>query len=299
MFFTVFSLCLGANILTYSLFVPSLKISHGLGAIDLPNERKIHAKPVARAGGSAFFVSFILFLFLLPIDRSYKIALFLSSCAIFMIGIIDDCISISPIIKLMGQILSAGIYIVLGEKSETPLNVSISLLWIVFITNAINLCDGLDGLACTISSEQALCLSVLALIFQSTDVLLCSLLLFGATIGFLPHNFPNAKIFMGDCGALFLGFMLGCLSSRLAFESQSIICVISILFIFRIPILDTAQSFIRRIIAKRNPFAADRGHFHHRLLHFGFTKACTTLLILTISLIFGFIGVMIAFLTMQ
>ena len=299
MFFTVFSLCLGANILTYSLFALSLKISHGLGAIDLPNERKIHAKPVARAGGSAFFVSFILFLFLLPIDRSYKIALFLSSCAIFMIGIIDDCISISPIIKLMGQILSAGIYIFLGEKSETPLNVSISLLWIVFITNAINLCDGLDGLACTISSEQALCLSVLALIFQSTDVLLCSLLLFGATIGFLPHNFPNAKIFMGDCGALFLGFMLGCLSSRLAFESQSIICVISILFIFRIPILDTAQSFIRRIIAKRNPFAADRGHFHHRLLHFGFTKACTTLLILTISLIFGFIGVMIAFLTMQ
>ena len=299
MFFSVFSLCLGANILTYSLFALSLKISHSLGAIDLPNERKIHAKPMARAGGSAFFVSFVLFLLLLPISGSYKFALFLSSCAIFMLGIIDDCISIPPILKLLGQILSAGIYIFLNRESSLPIISAITLLWIVFLTNAINLCDGLDGLACTISSEQALCLSVLALIFQNADVLLCSILLFGATVGFLPHNFPNAKIFMGDCGALFLGFMLGCLSSKLAFESQSIICAISILFIFRIPILDTAQSFIRRIIANKNPFSADRGHFHHRLLYFGFTKECTTLVLLTVSLLFGFIGVMIAFLTMQ
>jgi UDP-GlcNAc:undecaprenyl-phosphate GlcNAc-1-phosphate transferase len=183
----------------------------------------------------------------------------------------------------------------MGEKTS-PFYFFITAFWIVFLTNAINLCDGLDGLASSISSEQALCLTILALIFKNYDVFLCSLLLFASALGFLPRNFPKAKIFMGDCGALFLGFTLACLSSKLVLESQSIACMISTLLIFRIPILDTTQSFLRRLIARKNPFSADKGHFHHQLIKSGFTKECTTLLLLTLSLLFGFIGVTFSFL---
>ncbi len=294
MLFIYCSLMFGAFVLSSALFFPSLTLSYAVGAIDIPNSRKTHSIPTARGGGFAFFAAFSLLLPLLPIDTTMKMSLIAGGAVIFLTGFLDDAISLSPFAKLTGQFGAASVYLFLSGYNKSVFGGILTLLWLVFLANAINLSDGLNGLAGGISVTEALCIAVLALVFGSVDVFLCSLLLFFAVLGFLPRNFPRARIFMGDCGALFLGFILGALSSKLVLESESIICLISILLVFRVPTYDTNLSIIRRLFKHKNPFAADRGHFHHRLVRWGFTKECATLALVTVSLIFGFIGVVIS-----
>ena len=287
-------LCL---LLSYLMFVPSLVLSHALGAIDYPSKRKIHSKPTARGGGFAVFCSFTLFLIILPLDIGLKIPIALSATTIFLIGFFDDVIDLSPFTKLLGQLFALSIYYLISESLNYKMSAMegiFSAVWIIFITNATNLLDGLDGLAGGVCASETLCLAVISILWRNNSVLLCSLLLLGAILGFLPRNFPHAKIFMGDCGALFLGFTLGILSSRLAIESNSIICILALLLVFRIPIYDTNLSIIRRLIKRKNPFKADKGHFHHLLLKHGFTKECASLALITASLLFGFLGVIIS-----
>ena len=275
------------------MYLPALSISSKIGAIDTPSARKIHSTPTARGGGFAFFASFLGLLTLLPINTDIKLPLIAGGSAIFLVGLFDDARPLSPFQKLSGQFLAAGVYILLS--GERPLIEGVlTLIWIVFLSNAINLCDGLNGLAGGITASEALCISALGLIFGNFEIFLCSLTLFGAILGFLPRNFPRAKIFMGDCGALFLGFTLGALSSRLVFESQSLVCLISTLLVFRVPTYDTNLSILRRIIKGKNPFKADKGHFHHRLLRWGFTKECAALALITVSLLFGLVGIIIS-----
>ena len=230
MFFTFFSIALGALLLSHSLFVPSLHLSYRIGAIDYPNKRKSHLLPTARAGGISFFASFIIFLALLPVSQDIKIPLLLGSSIIFAVGLIDDSQGLSAFQKLAGQFLSASVYVLIRGSNNTVLDL-VSFVWIIFLTNAINLIDGINGLATGVSASQSLCLCILALIYGNFSVFLCSLLLLSVLLGFFPRNFPRAMIFMGDCGALFLGFTLGVLSSTFVFESESIICLISTLLI--------------------------------------------------------------------
>lgn len=293
MFFTFFSIALGALLLSRSLFLPSLRLSYKIGAIDYPNKRKSHLFPTARAGGISFFASFIIFLAFLPISQGIKTPLLLGASIIFAVGIIDDTQGLSAFQKLAGQFLSASVYVLIRGSNNTVLDL-VSFVWIIFLTNAINLIDGINGLAAGVSCSQSLCLCILALIYGNFSVFLCSLLLLSTLIGFLPQNFPRAMIFMGDCGALFLGFTLGVLSSTLVFESESIICLISTLLIFRVPTYDTNLSIIRRLLKRKNPFKADRGHFHHRLVDSGFTKECTALLLTTVSLALGLLGIILS-----
>lgn len=286
-----------AFLFSFVLFKPSLAISRVTGAIDYPNNRKMHSKPMARGGGLSFFIPFSLLLLMLPIALSLKIPLSLGSLLIFLVGFLDDAVNLSPFMKLSGQFLALAVFQfsteVLGVSTPPLLSIIISI-WIIFITNATNIIDGLDGLAGGVSASQLICLAVLSLFFNNKDVLLCSLLLWGAILGFLPRNFPRAKIFMGDCGALFLGFTLGCLSSRLLLDSQSILCAISIMLIFRVPSYEAIFSFTRRILKGKNPFRADKGHFHHKLIKLGFTKECTALALVTISLAFGLLGIIMS-----
>lgn len=298
MFFTSVSLFLGAFFLSFVLFIPSVKLSRAVGAIDVPSARKSHEKPTERAGGAAFFVAFAVFVPLLPISNGGRSALIAGCATIFFVGLLDDAISLSPFAKLCGQLAAVCVYYLAAIDTggiESLIQGTIMLVWIVFITNATNLVDGLDGLAGGIAGAESLCLAILALIFNNTDIFLCSLLLLSVILGFLPRNFPRAKIFMGDCGALFLGFTLGTLSSRLVFESKSLLCFFSIMLIFRIPNFDTVQSFIRRALARKNPFGADLGHLHHRLIRLGFSKECAAMALVTLSLLFGLIGILICF----
>ena len=286
-----------AFLFSFVLFKPSLAISKVTGAIDYPSTRKIHSKPIGRAGGFSFFIAFSLILLISSVNLSFKIPLFLGSFLIFLVGFLDDTLSLSPFMKLSGQFLALAVFQfsseLFGGDISTFLSIIISI-WVVFITNATNIIDGLDGLAGGVCSSQALCLAVLSLILENKDVFFCSVLLLGVILGFLPHNFPHAKIFMGDCGALFLGFTLGCLSSKLFLDSQSLICALAILLVFRVPSYEAIFSFTRRILKGKNPFRADKGHFHHKLIKLGFTKECSTLALVTISLVFGLLGIIIS-----
>ena len=282
-----------AYLISYVMYLPALSISARIGAIDTPSARKIHSTPTARGGGFAFFISFWGLLALLPINANLKLPLLVGGSVIFLVGLFDDARPLSPFQKLSGEFLAAGCYILLSGGKPLAQSV-LTFVWIMFLSNAINLCDGLDGLAGGITASETLCLGALALIFGNGDVFICALALLGAIAGFLPRNFPRAKIFMGDCGALFLGFTLGALSSRLVFESGSILCLVATLLAFRVPTYDTNLSIVRRLIKGKNPFRADKGHFHHRLLRWGFTKECATLALVTASLFFGLAGIIIA-----
>lgn len=282
---------------SYALFRPSLALSRVVGAIDYPTGRKIHSIPTPRAGGFSFFVAFSLCLLISQVDVTLKIPLLLGSTAIFLVGFLDDTVNLSPFMKLSGQFLSLAVYHFLSELlgyNTTPLQAILASIWIIFITNATNIIDGLDGLAGGVSSSQALCLSIIALILGNYDIFLCCILLLGAILGFMPRNFPQAKIFMGDCGALFVGFTLGVLSARMSVQSPSITGIIATLIVFRVPIYDTKFSIVRRLIRGKNPFRADKGHFHHQLLRLKFSKECATLLLITLSLVFGLLGILVA-----
>lgn len=285
--------------ISYILFYPSLALSNTLGAIDIPDDRKIHSKPMARGGGFTFFVAFSILLVLIPINIELKIPLSLSAAVIFFIGLLDDVIEFSAFEKLSGQFFGLAVYYFLSELLSyniTAFQGIFMAIWIILITNATNIVDGLDGLAVGVCASEAICLSAIALILGNIDILFCSFLLLSALLGFLPHNFPKAKIFMGDCGALFLGFTLAVISSRLISESKSITCLLSILLVFRVPIAEAYLSIIRRIIKRKNPFKADKEHFHHLLIKRGFTRECATLALVTISLFFGVLGILVSFL---
>ncbi len=295
MFFIYISLTIGAFILSFSLFEPSIRLASALGAIDVPSQRKIHAAPTARLGGITFFSSFFVFLAVSPIDIELKLPLMLGGGTVFLVGLLDDSLSLSPFAKLCGQFIAVSIFVFSGGLGSvpTPILGIAALIWIVFIINATNLSDGLDGLAGGITASQALCLAAVALISNNINVLCCSLLLAASILGFLPRNAPRAKMFMGDCGSLYLGFVLSALALNLALSQRSALGVVGIFFIFRVPSADTVQSIFRRLLKRRNPFSADRGHFHHKLLDLGFTRECAALALITVSLLFGFIGVVI------
>ena len=284
-------------LLSYCLFPSSLSVSKLVGAIDYPTIRKSHTKPTPRAGGIAFFLAFSVAFIIIPANVSLKIPLILGGAVIFLVGFSDDAVNIAPFVKLSGQALALTVYHFTAEFLQYDLSIFQSILtsvWIIFISNATNIIDGLDGLCAGVSSCEALCIGVLALILGNTDVMICSFLLMGAIVGFLPNNFPKAKIFMGDCGALFLGFTLAVLSARLVIESGSLLCLLSILLIFRLPLYDTNFSIIRRIARRKSPFKADKNHFHHILVRNGFTKECASLLLITLSLFCGFCGIIIS-----
>ena len=294
MFFS-FLLLLFSFFLSYSLFLPSFALSYKIGAVDYPSQRKMHTKPTARAGGLAFFAAFSLLLPLMPVDAELKYSLLLGGGVIFIIGLIDDARPLLPTQKLTGQVLAVALSVTFFPSSSA-LEGILRFSWIIFLTNAINLCDGLDGLAGGICASQAVCLASISLIFKNSSVFLCAIILLGAILGFLPQNFPRAKIFMGDCGALFLGFALATMSSKLVFDTKSALCFLSVFLVFRTPIYDTLLSILRRLAKGTNPFKADRGHLHHRLLDWGFSRECATLALVTASLFFGFVGVLITLL---
>lgn len=284
-------------LISYFLFPTSLNISRMAGAIDYPSSRKSHITPTARGGGLTFFIAFSIILLMSPIIPSYKIPLLFGGITIFVVGFLDDTLSLSPFSKLAGQFLAISVYFFTSELLGYNISIFQSILssiWIIFITNAVNIIDGLDGLASGVCSSEAMCLAVMSFFFENNNVFLCSILLLGAILGFIPRNFPKAKIFMGDCGALFLGFTLAVLSSRLVIESNNIIYFFSIMLVFRIPTYDTNISIIRRLIHRKNPFKADKEHLHHLLIKHGFTKECATLAIVTVSLFFGFLGIIIS-----
>lgn len=295
-------LCFIASI----IFTPVVKkFAIAIGATDKPNARKVHQKIMPRLGGLAIYISFIIgFLILRPSDPDFSVLpIIIGSLIIIITGVLDDRFELSAKVKLIGQLLAAGVVVLGGiqlqfinipfidqELNFGYFSIPLTILWIVGITNAINLIDGLDGLAAGVSSIALITISVMAILMGNVFVTSMGLILLGSTLGFLVYNFHPAKIFMGDTGALFLGFMISVLS-LLGFKNITIFSLIVPIIILGVPISDTFFAIIRRFVHKQPLSAPDKSHLHHCLLNLGYSHRQTVLIIYGIAAMFGLAAV--------
>ncbi|NLJ97703.1 MAG: undecaprenyl/decaprenyl-phosphate alpha-N-acetylglucosaminyl 1-phosphate transferase [Tissierellia bacterium] len=295
-----------------SLFMTPIvkKIAIKYGAVDIPkDDRRIHKKPMPLMGGLAIYISVVVAsLIFTPIDESL-LATIIGGTIILISGIIDDIKGLSPKEKLLFQV-GAAIVLILGDVRITgitnpfsktgqiiPLNsfsIPITIFWIVGITNTLNLIDGLDGLAAGVTMIASLSFLVVANRFSHISIMIMSAIVAGACLGFLPYNFNPARIFMGDTGALFLGFVLSSLSIEGVMKSVATIAVVVPILILGVPIFDTTFAIFRRLLSGRSIAEADNGHLHHKLLKKGFSQKKTVIILYLISSIFGLFAILIA-----
>ncbi|MFS0775289.1 MraY family glycosyltransferase [Neobacillus sp. 3P2-tot-E-2] len=279
------------------------KLAVSIGATDKPNQRKVHQSTMPRLGGLAIFISFILGMFILQPVNPASIAILIGGFIIVFTGICDDLFELSAKYKLLGQLVAAFSVVFLGDLQVIFINlpfgghlefgylsIPITILWIVGITNAINLIDGLDGLAAGVSSIALVTISGMALIQGNMFVVAVGAIVLMGTLGFLYHNFHPASIFMGDTGALFLGFIISVLS-LLGYKNVTFISFIIPVIILGVPISDTFFAIMRRIINKQPLSAPDKSHLHHCLLRLGYTHRQTVLLIYAMAAFFGLVAV--------
>lgn len=280
-----------------------IKLANNIGAIDVPkDDRRVHKSPIPRLGGLGIFIGFLIpSIFLLKPDAKI-LATILASGIIVCMGIIDDIYPIKAKAKLAIQIFCACIITWAGIRIDfftnpfkdsilivlNMLSIPITIFWIVGITNTVNLIDGLDGLAAGISTIAALMLSIVAIISGQYKVAVLLMAVLGGAVGFLPHNFNPAKIFMGDTGSLFLGFILSVASIIGTIKGATVLAVIIPLLVLAIPILDTTFAIVRRFLAGKPIMEADKGHLHHRLLSKGLSQKKTVLYLYGVSALLGF-----------
>ena len=274
------------------------RLARAIGAIDIPKDgRRMHSRPIPRIGGISVFVSFAVFSFIFCEGNAPElISLLAGAILIVVLGIVDDCMSLPAIPKLTAQftaaIFSVTVLILYGEV-VSPITVALAVLWLLTLTNAHNFIDGLDGLCVGVSLVEATALGVLLLIRGSVPLGLAAFVLGGACIGFFPFNASNAKIFMGDTGATFLGFALGFLSIELLRLDPDFRTFLAIGLIFFIPLADISFAVTRRISRGKSPFAPDRSHIHHLLADGRLGHKGASVLIRLASLSFAAIGMLI------
>lgn len=285
-----------------------VRLAYRIGKVDAPDARKVHTTPIPRLGGVAIFAGFALGLGLLrwlvpgdlfALDGPLR-GVLAGGALMFLVGVLDDLRPLNAKLKFALQIVAAGVAYYLGVRIEFVSNpwggmfflqgvlpLLITVFWLVGITNTINLIDGLDGLAGGVSLIAAGTIGVIAL--QTNQVVpgVLALALAGATIGFLRYNFNPAKIFMGDGGALFLGFTLAAIAIMGVLKLIVAMAFALPLLILGVPILDTSFAILRRIWHRKPIFSPDRGHLHHRLLDAGLDQRRAVLVIYGICLILG------------
>ncbi|MBR4881647.1 MAG: undecaprenyl/decaprenyl-phosphate alpha-N-acetylglucosaminyl 1-phosphate transferase [Clostridia bacterium] len=286
---------------------PAVRVlAHKIGAIDIPNDdRRMHKEPVPRLGGLAIYLGFVLTTVIFSQEITPTlITVWIGGSIIVLLGMLDDILRLKAIIKLFVQIGVACVAVwqgltieritVAGQTVEFgSFAIPITMLWIVGLTNAINLIDGLDGLSCGVSTISAISLLLVSIVLgenPATTVLIG--ILAGSCLGFLPFNSNPAKIFMGDTGALFLGYTLSIVSITGVLKMHTLVSFIIPLLIFAFPILDTAFAFTRRILHGKSPFAPDRGHLHHRLIDMGLNQKQVVAILYSLCAILGLSAIM-------
>lgn len=286
------------------------KLAIRVGALDIPKDnRRVHKKPIPLIGGLAIYISIVVTaLLFLEVDKSL-ISILLGGTVIVISGIIDDIKGLSPRGKVLFQIAGA-VILILGDvkidavtnpfgKAGTVLrlnwlSIPLTIFWVVGITNTLNLIDGLDGLAAGVAMISSMSFFAVAGEFNYINIMLISSILAGACLGFLPYNFNPAKIFMGDTGALFLGFMLAAVSIEGVMKSVATIAVVVPIIILGVPIFDTTFAIFRRLLNGKSIAEADKGHLHHRLLERGYSQKKTVLILYAISAVFGICAILIS-----
>ena len=309
--FSMFNVILGwiGTIIISVLITPLVRqLAFIIGATDKPQKRRVNTKEMPTIGGLAIYLSFFIGLFFFqPITHEELFPIFIGATIIVITGIIDDIKEISPKMKLLGIIIAALVVIyfgdirmdqitlpLIGEMNLGIFSLPLTLIWILAITNAINLIDGLDGLATGVSVIALTTMGIIGYFFVGADNIFVTILVFSlisAALGFLPYNFYPAKIFLGDTGALFLGFMISILS-LFNLKNVTMISLIIPIVILGIPITDTIYAILRRYLNKLPISSADKNHMHHRLMSIGFTHRQTVLAIYFLAVIFSLIALL-------
>ena len=298
-------------VIAFLMTPPVKRFAEKVGAIDVPkDDRRVHNHPIPRMGGLAIFMGFVLSLIVFVPMSTKVLGLLVGALIIAVMGGVDDIVCLNPWIKLLGQVIAALVAIRCGlvfDVISNPnifaeetyieigyLSIPLTMLWIVACTNAVNLIDGLDGLAVGVSAISSLTMLIVSLFVSEPVVSLILAALTGACLGFMPYNLNPAKIFMGDVGSQLLGFVLSTASIMGLFKLHAIITFFVPLLALALPLADTIFAFFRRILHGQSPFKADKGHFHHRLLAMGLNQKQVVAVLYGISAVLGLLAVLMA-----
>jgi len=293
------------------LMCPLVKsFAYKVGAIDVPKDnRRMHKKPTPRLGGLAIFLGFMVgLLIFVPIDRQLR-GILLGAVIIVVLGVVDDISPLRAWFKFLVQIAAALVAVYHGVVVNVLSNpnvfssdpywvlgfasVPITVLWIVGITNSVNLIDGLDGLANGVSTISAVTMLVIALLVSEGQTALVMAALVGACIGFMPYNRNPAQMFMGDTGSTFLGYILATISIQGLFKYYAVISFAVPFLILGLPMFDTLFAIVRRLAHGQNPMSPDRGHIHHRLIDMGLSQKQAVAALYVVSSILGLSAVVL------
>ena len=292
-----------AALVSYTTTPPVRLLAFRIGAIDIPTDaRRMHKKPTPRIGGLAIFAGFLVATLVFCEASSQLYAIWIGGGILVILGILDDIFRLSALLKLVVQLCVAGIAVSFGILIDHitlfgthiefgAFAIPITMLWIVGLSNAINLIDGLDGLSCGVSAITSISILMVMLIAEDYTSALITAILTGSCFGFLPYNKNPAKIFMGDTGALFLGYTLSIISVQGLFKLHTMLSFLVPVSIFALPIFDTLIAIIRRVAHGQSPFHPDRGHFHHKLVDMGFSHKEAVKLLYAISGLMGLVAV--------
>lgn len=268
------------------------------GVLDHPNGRKLHRDPTPRAGGIAVILSYVLACTILVAThlkgggtiwtaRDNVLHLMPAAAIVFLVGLLDDIYGLRAVTKLLAEIAAAiaayvaGIHLTVfgGHPLSAWLSLPATVVWLVICANALNLIDGLDGLACGVGLFATGTALLAAITQHNLNLALAVMPLFGALLGFMGYNYNPAKIFLGDSGSLFVGFLLGCFGILWGQKSATLLGMTAPMMVFALPLLDTSLAVIRRILNNRPIFSPDRGHIHHRLLDRGLSPPKVVMLL--------------------
>ena len=277
----------------FALTPIAMRVAWRVGIVDKPDARRIHVRPIPLLGGIALALAILVAVIPnLEIDRRYT-SILLGAGLICVLGVIDDRFGIPPLPKLLGQVACAAIPVATGMTIDSvtipliePSTVSfgvlaypLTIIFIVAVANIVNLADGMDGLAAGVCAISALTLAVLALSLGRISAGVLAAAIAGACLGFLPWNFNPARIFMGDSGALVLGFLLAAVSVQGVMKTAAALALVFPLVVLLVPILDTSFVILKRLKSGQSIAGADRNHFHHRLLRVGYTQRQAAMLL--------------------
>ncbi|WP_281164167.1 glycosyltransferase family 4 protein [Liquorilactobacillus sicerae] len=311
--YTIIASLIVAGVLSLVLTPLVRRLAFKIGAVDNPNARRVNKIPMPTMGGLAIFLSFNFVNFFL-LRQQYPSrqlwTLLVAEIVILATGIIDDIYELKPRQKLIGETVAALVVFFLCDIKMTTLtlpflgsielgwlSLPVTVIWILAITNAVNLIDGLDGLAAGVAVIALTTSGITGYLFLNVAGTYVSVMMFtlvAAIAGFLPYNFHPAKIYLGDTGALFIGFMIA-VFSLYGLKNATFITIVIPVIILGVPITDTVYAILRRILNKKPISQADKHHLHHRLMEIGLSHTQTVLVIYGIALIFSFIALLYPF----
>ena len=283
------------------------KVAIANGFVDMPGERKIHSDIIPRVGGIAiaisFFTAVVLAYSLFYVDLIDSISPLTGICIggslIFLVGLLDDIKGLNAPQKFAGQIVAALVLVRFGffiKTLEIPFigtihlgfwGIALTIFWVVGIVNAFNLIDGMDGLSSGVTVIASIILVIFSILSGNLLMTIVLITVLGSTLGFLWHNWHPAKIFVGDCGAMFLGFLLAAASIEISYKSANANIIFVPIFALGLPIIDATSAIIRRLWHRRSIFSPDREHIHHKVLDTGFTVRQAALILYSVCVLLG------------